>query len=150
LIENLFLKCHLDAPILKLSPDYLRFLMVRMSDRYKGKTSNYFSDAARNKLGCFQRENPTRFEFPQLPEKGELGHGERWDYIWEKGNSRYIEFPMYQFLKPETVKENYSATQIESICKAFEKIEAATAWIAALKGDAVQKADKETDAPLPF
>lgn len=149
LIEDLFLKCAICEPCIRLSSGYLKSLMVKVSDKYKSHTPNYFSDTARNKLNCPQKENPTRFSFPQLPEKGELSHKDSWDFTWEQGNSRYIEFPIYRFLKPETVKENFTHEKIETLLNKLASVPDASEWVAALGRGTSCEGEGEGE-PLPF
>jgi hypothetical protein len=132
-----------------MSSGYLKSLMVKVSDKYKSHTPNYFSDTARNKLNCHQKENPARFSFPQLPEKGELSHKDVWEFTWEQGNSRYIEFPIYRFLKPETVKENFSNENIETLLSKLQSVPDGAEWVATF-GVRASDSSGEGEAPLPF
>ena len=122
LLNLLFIRCEMPAPLVRLSSEYLKVLMQAYGGKlYDQKTPNYFQKVATTDMRCIYRDKPTSFEVPELANiySPAWVTARTWEYSMIRSRGRYIEFPIWKFCTPAEVAENYPPARLQALKSAF-------------------------------
>jgi len=145
LIYNLFTRTETDAPIIKLSSEYLKTLMVAYSGSiYEKQTPNYFNKVATEQMRMTQKASVSAFKMMVLDEVAQhkdLSTSNRWNFDERLIKTRALEFPVWKFVAPGDVYECWAdpARLLENTAKTADP--SALRWI-----EEVRKCKNEADA----
>jgi len=145
LIYNLFTRTETDTPIIKLSSEYLKTLMVAYSGSiYEKQTPNYFNKVATEQMRMTQKASVSAFKMMVLDEVAQhkdLSTSNRWNFDERLIKTRALEFPVWKFVAPGDVYECWAdpARLLENTAKTADP--SALRWI-----EEVRKCKNEADA----
>ena len=111
LFSSLFLRCELTDPVVIMSSQYLKLLMIAYGGKaYEQKTPVYFQNAVSNDLRLIYRASPSVKETVQLEgiHADAWINRERWEYVKTRTNARFMEIPIWKFCTPADVFTNYT------------------------------------------
>lgn len=125
LFMNIFIRTEVPFPIIRMSSEALKMIMIAWGgDLYKQKSPNYFNTVVTKDMRMVYREKPTTYETIQLSGLGNVhwSTDPRWEYELEKGKGRFVEFPIWHFVSPDDVADNYTPRQVQKLIEAFANI----------------------------
>lgn len=124
LLSLMFLNTEYDNPVLKITSEYLKKLMVAYGGKlYEQKTPNYFGKVLATDLRLAQSTSPARFDMLVLEavEKfQDLATLETWTYTVRKVNGRYFTVPVWRVITPEDFATNYPRERAVSLLYELE------------------------------
>jgi DNA primase catalytic core len=123
LIADIFLKCQLTIPVLYLTSSYLKDLMIAYAGKlYEQKTPRYFQNVAIRELRAEYSDVPTRREAPELKSifSNSWATDEQWPYEIKRQQGRFLQLPIWRFVEPRFVMENYNKQLITDLIEAVE------------------------------
>ena len=118
LFSQIFLRCEFTEPTICWNTEYLSRMMQRYGGKmYEQKTPNYFQKVAVTDLRCFQQQTPGRFQICELEgtQSDNFLVSATWTYTMVSSKGRYIEFPIWKFVTPADVIENYEPGRIATL-----------------------------------
>lgn len=120
LMEHIFLSLQHTTPILSFtSQDIMKMMIAYAGKKYETHTVNYFQDVC-TRMGCNYTATTRR---NTIEVKGLYGGGEVGAETKIATQGRFLEFPIWQFVKPEQILEIYDAHKLAALIKAIEQIE---------------------------
>jgi hypothetical protein len=137
LIQSVFLRCELTDPVIHLSSQYLKLLMVAYGGKsYEQKTPVYFQNVATKDMKLKYNEMPTNRDIVELVgiHADTWVNQTEWRYERKKAKARFIEVPIWKFCTPAEIRENYTKERIHALIESTKKINAPEAidWVSAL------------------
>ena len=116
LFENIFIKTEVTDPLIRFSAESLKQMMISfVSGKYNGHTSNFFSDVCREKMNLHQSNSAVSFDSLKIM----IADTSNWEYECVKNKTRYVEIPIWKFVKAETVTDTFQKEKLEMLIKSF-------------------------------
>lgn len=125
LIQSIFLRCELTDPVIYLSSQYLKLLMVAYGGKsYEQKTPVYFQNVATKDMRLKYNEMPTNRDTIELMgiHADSWVNQTSWGFEKKKTKSRFIEVPIWRFCTPAEIRENYTQDRIHKLIELTKKI----------------------------
>lgn len=123
-INAVFLRTGLTHVLFKAGTEWIAKMMsVYGGQKYKDHTNVYWQKVCVNNCRLRQKEFGTRFK--QLIFKGihsdNWTYNYQWDYEWMDAQTRFIEFPIWKFVRPEEIWENFDKETMYAFCRKMEE-----------------------------
>ena len=110
LFSLIFLRCQTTEPILYVSSQYLKLLMAAYGGKqYEQKPPTYFHNVAVKDMRLKYEDAPRRRDIIELNgiHTDQWINSEVWAYDLKKVQARFVEFPIWKFLKPADIESGY-------------------------------------------
>lgn len=139
LFASLFLRCELTRPILYISSHYLKLLMCSYGGKsYEQKTPIYFLNTATKDMRLPYKDAPVTREIIELNgiHADNWINNVQWLYEVKRSKSRFIEVPIWKYVSPADIIENYTPARIKELIEQLETAgvySEAADWLEALK-----------------
>lgn len=118
LLQSIWLRANIAEPVLYLSSQYLKLLMCAYGGKsYEQKTPVYFQNTAVKEMRMNYWDNPVGrniYELKNIHTDAFINASE-WEYEVKRAKSRFIEFPIYKFVRPEIAFDSYTILQCEEL-----------------------------------
>lgn len=138
LMQSIWIRCRIAEPILYVSSQYLKLLMCAYGGKsYEQKTPVYFLNTSTKDMRLNYWDNPitrTVYELKNIHTDAFINASE-WDYEVKRTKSRFIEFPIYKFVRPEVAFDSFTAIQCEELINGVSLINEPEAkeWVNSLQ-----------------
>jgi len=126
LISTIFIRTEYEKPILRLSSNQLRSLMIAFAGKTYEKPPKYFQKVACESMRTPYIDMPIKQETIYIPAADafkDLSTLESWEYEPRRIAARYLLFPIWRYLSPSAFVDNYAPGRVK---KMMENIE--TGW----------------------
>lgn len=112
LISSMFLRTEYDKPIIRLTSNYLRSLMIAFGGKTYEKPPKYFQKVAADSMQAPYINMPLKMEMIYIPKANgfdDLSVLETWQYEARVVSGRYLLFPIWKYVTPQSFLDNYTA-----------------------------------------